>query len=108
MFAVDIIHSERSRRNAIFYQSLLEWTHGRMTVGFEQKFGTLGLFCSHHSEPFSFSQWDVCFLDEAEDLCVKLKRLILIVDKDTGDMDSHGLLPFMCVGAIVQLCLLKA
>ncbi len=65
-----------------------------MRVGLEQQLRTVGLGLSDDREPAVLAERDVVLLYEPERFRVELERLLLVVDKDVRDVDSHVLLPF--------------
>ncbi len=72
----------------------------------EEELDTISVFGRDDRQPPTDSQIDVLFLLEAEDVCVELECLCLVVDEHAGhdDAQCHELVPFESVSHRSSKC----
>src|SRR5215213_9404749 len=91
ILAGDIVNLERSGRDALLQQAFLERPANGVGVGFQRQLDILISFRRYDGDPSELAaNRDVVFLHEAEHLRVEPQRLLLILDHDARQLDSHA------------------
>src|SRR5215210_2060945 len=85
----DVVHGERRERDAVVYERLLERLGSGVAVRLEEELRAVRLLAGRDGEPLRLTERDLRLLLEAEDAGVEVERLVLIVDEDAGEVDSH-------------------
>jgi hypothetical protein len=90
--SVDVGHREGGRRDPVRGQGLPVRPDSRVIGGLQDELDAVGLPRRHDSQPAVLAERHLGLLHEAEHLGVELQRLVLVIDVDAGQGDSHGLL----------------
>ena len=64
-------------------------------IGFEQQLMTIQIVGGDDGLPTMISEWHFVLLHETEDFGVEGERLVLVVDEDAADVDSHDVRAFL-------------
>src|SRR4029453_6414996 len=90
VFVFEVVDLERRCRNALLEQRLLERPAGGIGIRLQRQFEVSWPVRGDDGNPAVLANRNVVLLHEAEHLRVERQRLVLIVDHDARQLDSHG------------------
>ena len=89
VLGVDVVDGEARVRNAVRDERLLEGACGGVAIGLKEELDAVRLARRDDGKSSRISERDLGLLHEAKDIGVEAQRLLLVVDQDAGDVDSH-------------------
>jgi dihydrofolate reductase len=90
----DVVDAKGGYGYALLEDSLLVSEGGRVVVWLQQQLGAIGRIGRYDGEPPEFAHREILLFDEAENGRIKPQRLFLIVYKEAGQFNSHGVFSF--------------
>jgi hypothetical protein len=85
---VHVMTTKGAEGDPVADERCLKRLGGRMRVGLAHQLGPVWVVSLDDGEPAVLTERDIGLLLEAEDVRVEVKRLVLIVDEDTGQVDA--------------------
>src|SRR5262245_38203607 len=86
----DVVDGKGGEGNSVMDKRGLEWFRGRVLVGLEYKLGPFRIVGRYDGEPTMLAEWDLGLLLETQDVGVEAERLLLVVDEDACQFDTHS------------------
>jgi hypothetical protein len=89
IFLLDVLHLERGRRYPLFEQALLKCLSDGIGVGLERQLQIGRPFRRDDGDPPVLPDRKIVLRHETEHACVEREGLVLIVDQNARQLDSH-------------------